>query len=109
MAIAYEVRTALAKRMEAVWPLHPAITTDHWTSITNDSYASLTVHYIDAKWKLVSKSMGVTPFGRPHTAVRVADITKEILEGISMPPNWRPTITTDSAAVMRAAFEKELE
>lgn len=69
------VRQALAAIMEKVWPLHPALTTDHWTSNVNDAYASLTVHYIDEKWNLVCKSMGVVPFGRPHTAERVASTT----------------------------------
>lgn len=100
-----EVRKALSLAMEKVWPLFPALTTDHWTSITNEGYASLTIHYVDAKWHLVSKSMGVIPFGRPHTAQRVAACTQSIVDGIGMPKGWKPTITTDSAAVMRAAFE----
>jgi hypothetical protein len=49
-------------------------------------------------------SLGVIPFERPHTAVRVAEMTERLLKEVGWPEEPLPTITTDNAAVMRAAF-----
>lgn len=70
------VNSMVAMDMEKYWNVVPALTTDHWTSNNNEGYFSLTMHYINEKWVLKSKSLGVTPFPRPHTAVRVAEATK---------------------------------
>ena len=38
-----------------------AITSDIWTSSTNESYISVTVHYIDNSWVLCSRVLAVMP------------------------------------------------
>ena len=34
-----------------------SITTDGWTSVANESYMSLTVHYINEDWELISMNL----------------------------------------------------
>lgn len=46
------VRSALKLKLNKIWVSVPSITTDHWTSGTNEGYASFTIHYIDTKWIL---------------------------------------------------------
>ena len=60
------VRAALNKELSEVWSYVPTLTTDHWTSNTNESYASFIIHFINRTWELKSISMGVIPFSRPH-------------------------------------------
>ena len=35
-----------------------ALTGDHWTSVNNDNYLSITVHLINASWELHSFALG---------------------------------------------------
>lgn len=90
--------------MEGVWDAVPSLTTDHWTSSSMDGYASCTIHFVSKAWTLETVSLGVIPFERPHTAPRVAEMTERLLKEVGWPEEPLPTITTDNAAVMRAAF-----
>jgi len=46
-----------------------AITTDIWTSFSNDAYISLTLHFIDNSWELKSYTIATYPFPEQHTAI----------------------------------------
>ena len=46
-----------------------AITTDIWTSLTNESYMSLTVHYISKEWEMLSCILETVSF--PDTGVNI--------------------------------------
>ena len=47
-----------AKEEEMVEATCVALTGDHWTSVNNDNYLGVTVHLIDASWKLHSFALG---------------------------------------------------
>ncbi len=47
-----QVRSVLNKELSEVWKYVPALTTDHWTSNTNEGYASFTIHFINTRWQL---------------------------------------------------------
>ena len=47
-------------------------TTDCWTSRSNDSYYSLTIHYVNDQFKLKSFCLGVRSFEGRHTAIHLA-------------------------------------
>ena len=76
------MRVALHKSLEDVWDFVPSLTNDHWTSSSNVGYASFTIHYISKSWTLETVSLGVIPFERPHTAVRVAEMTERLLKEV---------------------------
>ncbi|XP_065682346.1 uncharacterized protein LOC136086280 isoform X1 [Hydra vulgaris] len=49
-----------------------SFTTDLWTSRNNDSYMSLTIHYISSDFSLVIFLIACTPFTGRHTGVAIA-------------------------------------
>jgi len=48
-----------------------AITCDHWTSISNDSFLGVTCHWIDDDWKMNSFTLGVHNCMERHTSDNV--------------------------------------
>ena len=57
-----------------------AFTTDIWTSCSNDSYISLTAHFITHSWQMVSCILATSPFPGQHTAVNIIEKLKEIMQ-----------------------------
>ncbi|XP_043705261.1 zinc finger BED domain-containing protein RICESLEEPER 1-like [Telopea speciosissima] len=56
-----------------------SLTTDLWSSITTDSYISLTCHYIDTEWILHKKLLKFCIMPPPHTGVNISQIASEML------------------------------
>ena len=46
--------------------------TDIWTSLTMDSYLSLTVHGVNQKWQKKHFFLGVFPFNKSHTSIKIS-------------------------------------
>ena len=61
-----------------------AFTTDIWTSCSNDSYISLTAHFITHSWQMVSCILATSPFPRQHTAVNIIEKLKEIMQSYEL-------------------------
>ncbi|CAM9473508.1 unnamed protein product, partial [Phaeothamnion confervicola] len=78
-----------------------AVSMDTWSSITMDSYACLSGHYIDDKWELKTASLGVERFDGSHNAPSVAAKLKKMHEGIGA--KHVVAAVTDTAANMIAA------
>ena len=57
-----------------------AMTTNIWTSCANDTYISVTAHFITDGWKLVSCVLGTYPFLGHHTAINTVDKLKEVIQ-----------------------------
>ena len=51
----YEIEKDKLKQQLAKIPSRVCLTYDYWTTSTNISYISLTVHYVDKDWMLKSK------------------------------------------------------
>lgn len=49
-----------------------SITTDHWTSATNDAYLGITAHGMTRDWKLASLNLGTTVTAERHTAENIS-------------------------------------
>ena len=56
------------------------ITTDIWTSFSNDAYISLTLHFIDDSWELKSYTLATYPFPEQHTGDNIAEKLKEVIK-----------------------------
>ena len=50
-----------------------------WTSLTNESYISVTVHYINKEWEMASYILDTATFPGHHTGVLIAQKLKDIL------------------------------
>ena len=75
---------------------------DHWTSVNNDNYLGVTVHFIDNAWKLRSFALEVNKTEARHTAENCAE------EFLNVSNRWEirgklTTLGTDSARSMLAA------
>ncbi|XP_042519191.1 zinc finger BED domain-containing protein RICESLEEPER 2-like [Macadamia integrifolia] len=56
-----------------------SLTSDLWTSITNDGYIALTAHYIDKDWLLPKKLLKFCILPPPHTGIHICEMVSKIL------------------------------
>ena len=80
-------------------------TTDMWTSRTGDSFISLTVSYIDQKWKLRRWTPFVKFFPEAHKAVQIKIALDEMIERLEVDnPELKKYAVNDNAANAKAAI-----
>ena len=58
-------------------------TTDHWTSSNNETYTTVTAHYIDDRWKLQSAVLDFKVFSGRTTGERVYNDVISVLNKFS--------------------------
>ena len=80
-----------------------SLTSDGWSSISKDSYMSLTAHYIDKDWNLITRCLRTAYHPEAHTAVNLAHFFRESLNQYGLKTGYVVTMTTDRAANMIAA------
>jgi len=60
---------------------HIAVTTDIWTSISNDAYLSFTASYIDSDWTMKTPVLATVPMHERHTqtviVAHLGDVAKD--------------------------------
>ena len=83
-----------------------SLTSDGWSSVSKDSYMSLTAHYIDNEWNLVARTLKTQYHPESHTAVNLANFFKQGLHEYGLTTGTVVTMTTDSAANMVAAVRE---
>jgi zinc finger BED domain-containing protein 1 (E3 SUMO-protein ligase ZBED1) len=76
-----------------------SLTSDVWTSCSNDSYLSLTCQYIDSDWRMNKILLDIDKLHRPHTAKNIGARIYEILEEFDITDKTK-TITTDGGKNM---------
>lgn len=78
------------------------ITSDTWTSVATQSYISVTAHYIDEEWNLISNVFQTTEVATDHRSVSLAEMLRNALEEWGL-MHKDPTIVTDNATnIVRA-------
>lgn len=75
-----------------------AATSDLWSSRTSEPYLSLSIHYINGEWSLISKCLETAYFPDDHTAEVIAKGLAELLESWGLDEHKLVCITTDSGA-----------
>ena len=79
-----------------------ALTCDAWTSIATVSYVTITAHFINKDWQLVSLVLQTRAMYESHTGANVADLLKRVAE------EWHlndVVLVTDNAANMVVAAQ----
>ena len=71
------VKTEVVKLLSNIEFL--SITGDIWTSIATDSYLTVTVHYINENWEMLSIALGTLPLSESHTGQNIQSWVKELL------------------------------
>ena len=79
-------------------------TTDMWTSRANDLYISLTLHYIDAKFKLHRWTPFVRNFHDCHTGVNINAELSDMIGTFEMPEEIPIYAVNDNAANVKLAI-----
>ncbi|XP_073719120.1 E3 SUMO-protein ligase ZBED1-like [Misgurnus anguillicaudatus] len=81
-----------------------ATNADLWSSRTSEPYMSLTVHFIDTDWKLVSLCLQTVYFPEDHTGEAIAAGLADALASWGLDEDRQVCITTDSGTnVIKAA------
>eukprot|EP00731_Ephydatia_muelleri_P006854 Em0003g1102a len=86
-----------------------SITTDAATMHTGDSYVTVTAHWLDAKWKMMSCVLGVAISNVSHTAEEIASLVKDLVNVEFMLENRLDSIGTDQGANFLAAVRLLIE
>lgn len=85
------------------------MTTDHWSSRSNDAYQALTLQYITVDWEFKRWTVECRSTEGRHTGELVAAMTDQMIKNIpGLKPSTFSTITTDSASNMRKAMREAL-
>ena len=82
-----------------------AITTDIWTSRANDAYLSLTVHFVDSSWDMISCVLVTAPYSEHRTAVNIVDKVKQVVEEYDIDINCLLVVVHDQCSNMQLAGE----
>ena len=80
-----------------------SLTTDAWSSAASQSYNTVTCHFLDKDWSLVSAVLNTSHFPCSHTAVRIAEKVRQTLSSVQMPEKKVVSIVHDEAANAKAA------
>jgi len=81
-----------------------AITTDCWTSVTTESYLSITCHFINTNYELKTTVLSTKSLTKNHTAQNLADALLKVFEEWNI-NNKITCIVTDNATNMLKACE----
>ena len=80
-----------------------SFTTDIWSSLANDSYISLTAHYVK-DFERVNIMLSVSLFNESHTGENIASKMRELLDFWGFERSKIFMILRDNAPNMKAAF-----
>ena len=82
-----------------------SITTDmRFATETITLHMAVTVHYIDAEWRLQSHCLQTIYVPEDYTAENLATVLQEILESWTSPENCLACVTTDNGSNIVAAI-----
>jgi predicted DNA-binding ribbon-helix-helix protein len=83
------------------------LTTDGWTSRTNQSFISVTAYFIDPKNETVISSvlLGCIEFGEKHTSENLANFLRNLVEEWNLLYKLTAVIT-DNAANIKSAIRR---
>jgi hypothetical protein len=80
------------------------LTTDLWTSLAQDSYCGVTVHFLTDEWQLKHLVLDVRPMPYPHTGEAIKEALMAIIIEFGIEKKVL-TLTTDNASSMNKAFD----
>lgn len=80
-----------------------ALTTDAWTSLKNESYTAITVHFIDQNCELKSYLLSCAKFSMRHTSENIKDCLQNIVRQWGL-QNKIAACTTDNASNITSAI-----
>ena len=79
------------------------MTTDTWTSFTNEAYISLTVHFTDDCWEMKSYTRATYLFPEQHTSDNIVEKLKEVVSEYQIDDNKIFAIVHDQGSNFQQA------
>ena len=76
-----------------------SLTADMWTSMNQETFLGLTIHYIDSDWHLCNFLLDIIPFSISHSGINIAQTITHVLEEFRI-SNKVLALTTDNESVM---------
>lgn len=94
-----QVKTKLADAVAV------SLTTDSWTSINNQSFMAITVHFINSNSVLCSNLLGCFEFTERHTSINLAAMLRSQCKEWNIESKLMAIVTDNAANVTAAANE----
>ncbi|KZS02545.1 Uncharacterized protein APZ42_000377, partial [Daphnia magna] len=98
-----EAKAKLVKELEGIKQV--ALTTDCWTSINNEGYMTVTVHYLSDKLKMVSRVLNTIMIEESHTAVNLAKELRKIVTEWNLMNKISAVVTDNAANIVKAVSD----
>ena len=95
----YEIEKVNIKGILSALNSKMAITTDLWTACTNQSYMSVTLHWIENDWQLRRILLDLVPMHERHTGINLKETLMESIRFFDIGKNIL-SVTTDNAGNM---------
>lgn len=99
-----DLRTKIRGELRKVKKL--SLTTDIWTSISQCSYISVTVHYVNENWQMKSYLLATEEFSESHTGLNIAVKLKSILSEWEISNEMIVITVTDNARNVDVALRE---
>jgi zinc finger BED domain-containing protein 1 (E3 SUMO-protein ligase ZBED1) len=97
-----ECRVKAKAMFESMCPSHrAAVTVDHWTSVSNDTYACLTLHFITQSFELVNMPFNIRKMDGHTTGLDIAADVESMCAEVGVSPTC---IVTDCEPAMVASW-----
>ena len=80
-------------------------TTDIWTSCANDTYLSLTTHFVDSSWEMISCVLATAPFPEHRIAVNIVEKVKQVTKEYDLEIDRLLAVVHDQCSNMQLAGE----
>ena len=86
-----------------------SLTTDEWTSRSQDGYITTTVHFLDDSWRLQSRMLDTNVIHEAHTGQNLGRALKNTADkwGTNKIPGFN-SVTTDNPSVMTNAVRESV-
>ncbi|XP_053554170.1 thyroid hormone receptor alpha isoform X1 [Bombina bombina] len=81
-----------------------AITCDSWTSVTTESYVTVTAHYVSKDWKILSHVLQTRAVYESHTGSHLAELLSRVVEEWQL-SDKSVVLVTDNASNMIVAAQ----
>ena len=81
-----------------------SVTTDMWTSNSNNPFMSFTIHFIDSDWRLQALCLDTVPLFNDHTGQNIAEAFQDVLANWNISMSHITSSTTDNGSNFVAAF-----
>lgn len=81
-----------------------SVTTDMWTSNSNNPFMSFTVHFVDSDWCLQALCLDTVPLFNDHTGQNIAETFQDVLANWNISMSRITSSTTDNGSNFVAAF-----